>query len=138
MRNEGYRGCTVTVKVKLGRARGRRIARFTGETSEPFYPLVSRSKTLIRPTDDGAVIRRAAVALWDAATIDEPVRLLGVSVSNLSREGSEQLELFEPKQDRLGPALDAITTRFGKEAISRAVDAPVKVTPSRAKKRGES
>jgi DNA polymerase-4 len=138
MRHDGYRGRTVTVKVKLGRARGRRIARFTDETNEPLYPLVSRSKTFTRPTDDGSVIRREAVALWDAAGIDEPVRLLGVSVSNLSREGSEQLELFRPKQDRLGPALDAITGRFGRDAISRAVDAPMKLTPSRAKKRGGS
>jgi len=140
LRNDGFRGRTVTVKMKLGRARGTRLARFAGETSEPFYPLVSRSRTLARPTDDGAVIRRTAVALWDDASIGEPVRLLGVSLSNLTAGSSEQLELFAPKkkEDRLGPALDAITERFGKHAISRAVDAPKKVTPSRARKRGES
>ncbi|HEX6764816.1 MAG TPA: DNA polymerase IV, partial [Polyangiaceae bacterium] len=140
LRNDGFRGRTVTVKMKLGRARGTRIARFTGDTSEPLYPLVSRSKTLPQPTDDGAVIRRTAVALWDDARIGEPVRLLGVSLSNLSSGRDEQqLELFAPKKDdRLGPALDAITERFGKNAISRAVDAPKKVTPTRARKRGES
>jgi DNA polymerase IV len=139
LRHDGYRGRTVTVKMKLGRARGTRVARFAGETSEPLYPIVSRSKTLGRPTDDGAVIRRTAIALWDAAALDEPVRLLGVSLSNLSGGRNEQLELFSrPKPDRLGPALDAITNRFGKNAILRAVDAPAKLTPSRAKKRGES
>jgi DNA polymerase-4 len=140
LRNDGFRGRTVTVKMKLGRARGTRIARFAGDTSEPLYPLVSRSKTLPQPTDDGAVIRRTAVALWDDARIGEPVRLLGVSLSNLSSGRDEQqLELFAPKKDdRLGPALDAITERFGKNAISRAVDAPKKVTPTRARKRGES
>jgi DNA polymerase-4 len=138
MRHDGYRGRTVTVKMKLGRARGTRIARFAGETSEPFYPIVSRSRTLRRPTDDGAIIRRTAVALWDDAKLAEPVRLLGVSLSNLTGGRSEQLELFAPKPDRLGPALDAIAERFGRNAISRAVDAPTKVTPSRARKRGES
>src|SRR5262245_47633203 len=138
MRHDGYRGRTVTVKMKLGRARGARIARFAGETSEPFYPIVSRSRTLARPTDDGAVIRQTAVALWDDAALGEPVRLLGVSLSNLTGGREEQLELFAPKTDRLGPALDAINERFGKNAISRAVDAPTKVTPSRARKRGES
>ena len=137
LRHDGFRGRTVTVKMKLGRARGTRIARFAGETSEPFYPLVSRSRTLRRPTDDGAIIRQAAVALWDDAHIDEPVRLLGVSLSNLSGGQFEQLDLFAQEPDRLGPALDAIAERFGKDAISRAVDAPKKVTPSRARKRGE-
>ena len=139
LRHDGYAGRTVTVKMKLGRARGTRIARFAGETSEPFYPIVSRSKTLARPTDDGAVIRRTAIALWDSAKLDEPVRLLGVSLSNLSGGQNEQLDLFaRAKPDRLGPALDAITERFGKHAISRAVDAPLKVTPSRARKRGDA
>jgi DNA polymerase-4 len=138
MRHDGYRGRTVTVKMKLGRARGTRIARFLGETSEPFYPIVSRSRTLQRPTDDGAVIRRTAVALWDEAALGEPVRLLGVSLSNLTGGQHEQLELFAPKPDRLGPALDAIAERFGKGAVTRAVDAPEKVTPGRARKRGES
>jgi DNA polymerase-4 len=137
LRHDGYRGRTVTVKMKLGRARGTRIARFAGETSEPLYPIVSRSRTLRRPTDDGATIRQTAVSLWDEARIDEPVRLLGVSLSNLSGGDFEQLDLFAQKPDRLGPALDAITERFGKDAISRAVDAPKKVTPSRARKRGE-
>jgi DNA polymerase IV len=137
LRHDGFRGRTVTVKMKLGRARGTRIARFAGETSEPFYPLVSRSRTLRRPTDDGATIRQTAVALWDDAHIDEPVRLLGVSLSNLAGGQFEQLDLFAQKPDRLGPALDAIAERFGKDAISRAVDAPKKVTPSRARKRGE-
>jgi DNA polymerase IV len=137
LRHDGFRGRTVTVKMKLGRARGTRIARFAGETSEPFYPLVSRSRTLRRPTDDGAIIRQTAVALWDEACIAEPVRLLGVSLSNLSAGRFEQLDLFAQKPDRLGPALDAIAQRFGKHAISRAVDAPKKVTPSRARKRGE-
>jgi DNA polymerase-4 len=139
LRHDGYRGRTVTLKAKLGRARGTRLARFAGQIGEPFYPLVSRSKTLGSATDDGVVIRQTAIALWDAAGIDEPVRLLGVSLSNLTGRENEQLELFQPpKRDRLGPALDAITERFGKHAISRAVDRPMKVTPSRAKKRGES
>ena len=139
LRHDGYRGRTVTVKMKLGRARGTRVARALGDTSEPFYPIVSRSRTLRQPTDDGALIRRTAVELWDEAKLAEPVRLLGVSLSNLSGGRAEQLDLFSrSKPDRLGPALDAITERFGKGAISRAVDAPEKVTPGRTKKRGES
>jgi hypothetical protein len=62
-----------------------------------------------------------------------------VSLPNLepSAAGS-QLDLFTPRRaSRLGKTLDAITARFGKDAISRAVERPHKITHGRAKKRGE-
>ena len=138
LRHDGYAGRTVTLKAKLGRARGRREARGPTGGSEPSYPLVTRSKTLTEPTADGAVIRDVAVALWDASGIDEPVRLLGVSLSNLERPSFAQLDLFAPRRNTaLGATLDAITERFGDDAIARAVDKPRKITHSRTKKRGE-
>jgi DNA polymerase IV len=138
LRHDGYRGRTVTVKIKLGRRRGERPSRLFRELSEPIYPLLTRSKTLEQATDDGAAIREVAVALWDAAAVGEPVRLLGVSASNLEPRDLEQLDLFgERPRNRLGPALDAIAARFGKNALRRAVDEPHKVTPSMQKKRGE-
>ena len=66
-----------------------------------------------------------------------------MSVSGLEWCGtsgaSEQLSLFDPMGERrpLGPALDAITRRFGAGAIRRAVAAPGKVTHGRCIKRGE-
>jgi DNA polymerase-4 len=139
LRHDGFRGRTVTLKIKLGRRRGERPSRLFRELAEPIYPLLTRSKTLEQATDDGATIREVAVALWDAAGIGEPVRLLGVSASNLEPRALEQLDLFgtATKGDRLGPALDAIAARFGKNALRRAVDEPLKVTPSMQKKRGE-
>ena len=78
------------------------------------------------------------VSEWDAAKIDEPVRLLGVSVRNLE-QAARQLDLFDDRKstDKLGPALDAITKRFGRDAIRRAVDRPEKATASDKRKRGE-
>jgi len=137
IRHDGYVARTVTVKAKLGRARGRREARGTSGGTEPSYPLVTRAKTLEAPTDDGSVIRAVAVALWDASGITEPVRLLGVSLSNLERRASVQLDLFREKKSALGRTLDAITERFGDGAISRAVERPSKITHGRTKKRGE-
>jgi DNA polymerase-4 len=144
VRHDGYVARTITLKAKLARARGRRETR---DGSEPSYPLLTRSKTLETPTDDGAVVRNVAVALWDAAALAEPVRLLGVSLSNLERkQAPNQLELFAPRRDAVGPArnseglgraLDAITERFGASAISRAVDKPEKITHGRTRKRGE-
>jgi hypothetical protein len=110
-------------------------------------------------TADGARIRDVAIALWDAAKITEPVRLLGVTLSGLKSVEDdepqvrgpalgEQLELFaeaapegEPPElqrgERLGAALDAITEKFGRDAIGRAVSSPGKITHSDRRKRGE-
>jgi DNA polymerase-4 len=137
LRNDGYRGRTVTLKIKLARADQSR-----GSPRGPRYPLLSRSRTLPEATDDGPLIGRIACELFRAAALAEPVRLLGVSLSGLSAARPAvpaQLSLFEaPKpRDPLGPALDAITRRFGAGAIRRAVAAPGKITHGRGIKRGE-
>ncbi len=136
LRHDDYAGRTVTVKAKLSRARGRREARDSSASTEPYYPLVTRSRTLREATNDGAVIRNVAVELWDEAKLAEPVRLLGVSLSNLESGGGAQLELFKQPKTKLGRTLDAITERFGEHAISRAVERSEKLTPGRTKKRG--
>jgi DNA polymerase-4 len=138
LRHDGFEGRTVTLKMKLGHARGYRKSRVDAGAREPLYPLLTRARTLPSATADGKVIRDVAVALWERAKIGEPVRLLGVSVRNLER-AARQLDLFEDRKtlDKLGPALDAITQRFGRDAIRRAVDSPEKATASGRKKRGE-
>jgi DNA polymerase-4 len=137
LRRAGYRARTISMKAKLGRARGQRPGR-TQRDAEPIYPLITRSRSLSRATDDGSMIREVAVALWDELALDVPVRLLGVSVSNLEPRATEQLELFDlPKTDRLGPALDAITERFGRGAIQRGARTPEKITHGRGHKPGE-
>jgi DNA polymerase-4 len=141
LRRSGYVGHTITLKIKLGQARTRRAARVPGEDGdEPVYPVLTRAKTLQLPTDEASLIRQVALELWDAAKIAEPVRLLGVSVSQLSAAQASQLDLFaeiaRPKR-QLGAALDAIRERFGRDAIGPAVGRFEKVTPSMRKKRGD-
>jgi DNA polymerase-4 len=143
LRRDGVAGRTVTVKWKLGRARGLRTSRSTGAESEPNYPLHTRSRTLPEATADGRVIRRVALGLWDAARVDEPVRLLGISVSQLEPLEAKQLSLFARTEqkllsrgDALGPVLDRIRARFGEHAIGVGVRDPDKLTPGDRKKRG--
>ncbi len=139
LRRTGYVAHTVTLKIKLGQARRRREARVGSDGDEPVYPLLTRSKTLRAPTDDGRMIRQVALGLWDAARIQEPVRLLGVSVSQLGGRERSQLDLFSgshPKRE-LGLALDAIRDRFGRESIGPAVGHLEKVSPSLRKKSGD-
>ena len=137
LRRSGYRARTVSLKAKLGTAHGQRKSRTDGG-NEPIYPLITRSRTLPAPSDDGLQFRDVALALWDTLALTVPVRLLGVSVSNLDPRSSEQLDLFAPpRKDALGPVFDAITERYGKNAIRRGERAPEKITHSRQRKPGE-
>ena len=131
---------------------GSRAGAKRGEASEPIYPVLTRSKTLSAPTNDGKRIRDAALALWRTAAISEPVRLLGVTASNLVEDGTaEQLDLFVSGRGRtqsvaglqpgvniervsVGETVDAIVEKFGRGAIRRAVDDPEKVTISVSKR----
>jgi DNA polymerase-4 len=138
VRRDGYRGRTITLKVKLGRALPR-----AASSDEPRYPLLTRSKTLSDATDDADAMRRVALELWRAAGVREPIRLLGVALSGLAPASAgagqpEQLELFrEPaRRPELGAALDAIVERFGEGSIRRAVEVPDKITHTRQRKRG--
>ncbi len=105
---------TVVLKVKL--ARRRRAGRYG-------YPVLTRRCTLREPTDDGAVMAREARALLGRMP-QEPVRLVGVGVTNLRGAQWSQLGLFDApevrRSDRLNRALDEIVDRFGPRAVVRA------------------
>jgi DNA polymerase-4 len=134
LRRDGVAARTVVLKLKLAR---RRAAGPRG------YPLLSRRVTLREPTDDGDVISRTASELLSRASLREPVRLLGVGVTNLVSEGSGQLALFPPSEPRdrrirLNRALDEIEARFGSAAVTRgSADAAERAGLSLQIKRGE-
>lgn len=71
LREEGYRGKTITVKIRYHNFRTH-----------------TRALTLQDPTDDETTIGQTAVGLLDRFTMDRPVRLVGVRVSGLIRSGS--------------------------------------------------
>jgi len=110
LRAAGLRARGLTLKIKLARPLG-----------GGRYPLVTRSATLPRPTDDGQVLARAARDLWERSGICEPVRLLGVAATRLETASSGSLSLFpseeEQRRTRLNRAVDAIQDRFGARAV---------------------
>jgi hypothetical protein len=89
------------------------------------YPLLTRRVTLAQPTDDGDVLAREAAALLVRGALEEPVRLIGVGVTNVVGEGEEQLALFDAndeqlqKRKKINSALDQVVDRFGSDAIVR-------------------
>ncbi len=114
LRNDGLLARTVVLKLKLAR----RVAE-----GPRGYPLLTRRATLPKPTDDGETISLAASAQLTRAALTEPIRLLGVGVTNLEPREREQLTLFEASHDRrrreLNRALDQIADRFGNDAVRR-------------------
>ena len=112
---------TVVLKLKLARRAG---------PGARGFPLVTRRATLAEPTDDGAAISVAARALLERWGIHEPVRLVGVGVTNLVPADEAQLPLFEPgggsaRRVRLNRALDEIARRFGRGTLVRGIEEPV-------------
>ncbi len=92
------------------------------------YPLHTRRITLTEPTDDGDRIAHEAYDLLSRAALSEPVRLIGVGVTNVIGERPSQLSLFDApdkeKRRQLNRALDEIADRFGSTALKRASQGP--------------
>ena len=110
MRRDGVTGKTVTLKVKFS-----------------DFVQVTRSATLAGSTDNGHEIYSTACRLLEKTDAGaRPVRLLGISVSQLSHRGSEeQLSLFQKREaslrrKKLNTALDSLSERFGEGSIRPA------------------
>ncbi len=106
LRAQGLRGRTVTLKVRFA----------------DFRTLTRRDTTVAPTADGGEVFWRA----WKAFTrLDrpQPIRLVGLSVSGLSRDGDpQQLALFAAvgRAERIGRLADELRARFGPSAVRRA------------------
>jgi len=105
LRKHGLKGRTVTLKLKYS-----------------DFRQITRSTTLLEPTHSTQVIFAAVAGLLEKVKLRMPVRLVGVSVSQLSRAGGQGV-LFpsegQMRQDRLDQALDTIQKKFGHTAITR-------------------
>ena len=68
-------------------------------------------------------IYECASLLFDQCWKNEPIRHIGVSVSNFTRLEEQQLSLFDKKDivelQRLDSVVDAIRERYGTRAITR-------------------
>jgi DNA polymerase-4 len=107
LRVNNFVGKTITLKVKYH-----------------DFVRITRSVTLAEATADGRRVFRSCCDLLSKTEVGKrPVRLFGISVSQLSVSDAEkQLALFneievEQKRKKLNQALDTISDKFGAEAI---------------------
>ncbi len=106
MRRLGYKGRTVTMKIRLA-----------------DFSTYTRAVTLERATNFVEDLYRSALRkVREFKPGRQPIRLIGIQVSNLERE-ERQLDLFSgtgtdtDNKERLHTAVDAIKDRFGEAAI---------------------
>lgn len=146
-RRAGFRGKTVTLKVKLARRKtwGTKVV-----ANHELFPVLSRQAKLPALSADAVEIRKVALGLWKKLDLKEAIRLLGVTLSDLeAEEAPRQLGLFDAppapgtaptgasRSEILGKTMDAISERFGEGAISRAVGAVEKITQGDRLKMGQ-
>lgn len=110
LRRLGLRGQTITVKIKFH-----------------DFSIVSRSLTLTEPTcDTMEIFQRSRDLLSKTEAGGKPVRLAGISISNLTASaGMQQQDLFGSQRQRekrlsLNEAVDMINRKFGSSTVSPA------------------
>ncbi len=108
LREEGCRARTVNIKARY-----------------PDFTTVTRAQTLPRGLISTRRIREVACELLEErlGRCGRPLRLLGVSLSNLEKEGqgASQGELFEDEDEKraekLDRAIDEIKEQFGRDSV---------------------
>jgi DNA polymerase-4 len=109
LRDHDLAGRTVTLKVRF-----------------PDFRTITRSATLPEPFSVSAEISRLALGLLDKVDVAGGIRLLGVTVSNLTTAPARQESLFdEPTEEpggstQIQTAIDAVRARFGSDAVGPA------------------
>ncbi len=105
-RRYGYKGKTITLTVRYGD-----FKTFTRQTTLPAY------------TNDTGEIYRSAVAILDGIRLRRSVRLFGISLSALGKDGDQMLLFEETDRDKkaaLAKAMDRVNDKFGEHTIVQA------------------
>ncbi|MBJ6749794.1 DNA polymerase IV [Geomonas anaerohicana] len=116
----------LAVLLQLSEMVGRRARKYrvTGKTVTltvryPDFTTFSRQMSRSAPTNNSDEIYRDAVQLLDQLELAQPVRLLGVRITNLTHQ-AEQLPLFESERKKalLASAMDHVNNRFGDFSVT--------------------
>ena len=112
--------------LQLSEMVGRRARRYqvAGKTVTltvryPDFTTFSKQESRVTHTNNSEEIYLAALKILDSIELTQPIRLLGVKISNL-RQHTEQLPLFpaERKKALLAGAMDQVNNKFGDFAVT--------------------
>lgn len=84
----------------------------------------SHQKKLSEYTDVTSIVYETACALLQESWNGTPIRLIGLSLTDINRDGYEQISFItddkKEKMKKLDHAMDSIRTKFGNESVKRA------------------
>ena len=106
VRKESFRGKTITLKIRYD-----------------DFRTVTRSHTVAQATDLDDVIYKVACDLLREVSLHQPLRLIGLSLNNLTDRLERQLSLFpEPQKANvtLTKVIDLVKEKYGEKSITRA------------------
>lgn len=105
LRKAGLWGRTITLKIRFS-----------------SFRTITRSTTLPEAVAVDEVIYKTVIAMLSAVPLNEGIRLLGITVSNLGQP-SMQMTLFDnpsEKEEKIAAVMDRLKERFGKNVVKRA------------------
>lgn len=106
LRREDTKAKTITIKIRYN-----------------DFRTLSRAHTLQQTTDLDNVIYHEACLLLRELSVKQPIRLIGVTLNNLTNKSDTQLSLFQEPQknmEALTKTIDAVNQKYGKNSITRA------------------
>ena len=107
MRKEGAKAYCVSVKIRSDDFKNQSHQLNLSDATDVTEEVYETSKTLF-------------ANLWDGKT---PLRLMGIALSNISKDEEEQLSLFvdeeKEKQKKVDAAMDSIRSKYGMSKIMR-------------------
>jgi DNA polymerase IV len=105
-RRYGYKGKKIALTVRYAD-----FKTFTRQTTLPAY------------TNDTHEIYHSAVAILDGIRLHKSIRLLGISLSSLGKEGNQMALFQDPDREKraaMTKAMDTVNDKFGEHAITFA------------------
>ncbi|WP_203248783.1 Y-family DNA polymerase [Sporosarcina beigongshangi] len=114
----------VARRAREARKVGRTVHLSIGYSKRSLSGGFSRSRSMGEATNDTMKIYQLCITLFDKFHDGSSVRRLSISLTNLEEEHSVQLNLFDNQSERtrqLGATIDALRSKYGSNAILRAV-----------------
>jgi DNA polymerase V len=114
----------VARRTRAAKKAGRTISFGLGYSKDEMGGGFYRSKTIEQPTNITMDLYKVCLELFGQFYTGQTVRKINISLSNICDDDEVQLSLFEqdqPQKRALGYAMDSIRSKYGSDALLRAV-----------------